>query len=83
MPGTIGSTRHPLWLFVASFASLAGSVALLKLGRAAEGVAATVGGGPAALGLMSLVVLLGLTGLVLAAMAAKELLDQRRQSHLG
>jgi hypothetical protein len=83
MPATFGSARHPLWLLVAAFASLVGSVALLKMGRAAEGVAATVGGGPAALGLMSLVVLLGLSGLVLAAMAGKELLDQRRQSHVG
>jgi len=83
MPDTLGSARHPMWLFLASSASLVGSVALLELGRRAEGVAATVGGGPAALGLLSLVVLLGLTGLVLAAMAAKELLDQRRQSHLS
>lgn len=83
MPGTLASLRHPLWLLVASGASLVGSAALLKMGRAAEGVAATVGGGPAALGLMSLVVLLALSGLVLAAMAGKELLDQRRQSHLG
>ena len=83
MAGRFGNSRHPLWLLLASFSSLLGSAALLKLGRTAEGVAATVGGGPAALGLMSLVVLLGLSGLVLAAMAGKELLDQRRQSHLG
>jgi hypothetical protein len=83
MAGPLDSARHPLWLFLASLMSLVGSVALLKLGRAAEGVSAAVGGGPAALGLVSLVVLLALGGLVLAAMAVKELLDQRRQSHLG
>ena len=83
MPAPLSSVRHPLWLLVASALSFVGSVALLKMGRAAEGVAASVGGGPAALGLMSLVVLLGLAGVVLAAMAAKEQLDQRRQSHLG
>jgi hypothetical protein len=83
MPGPLSSARHPLWLFAASFSSLVGSAALLTLGRSAEGVSASVGGGPAALGLMSLVLLLGLAGLVLAAMAVKELLDQRRQSHLG
>lgn len=83
MPGPLSSARHPLWLLLAAVASLAGSALLWAMGRSAEGVAATVGGGPAALGLLSLVILLLLGGLVLAAMAAKELRDQRRQEHLG
>jgi hypothetical protein len=83
MPGTTSPASHPLWLLLAAMASLVGSAALLKMGRAAEGVAAASGGGPAALGLYSLVILLGLAGLVLAAMAAKEYLDSRRQSQLG
>lgn len=83
MPGPIGRVSHPLWLLLAALASLVGSVALWRMGHAAQGVAGAVGGGPAALGLVSLVILLGLSALVLGAMAAKELLDQRRQRHLG
>lgn len=83
MAAPISPVRHPLWLLAAAAAAFVGSGAFLKLGRAAEGVAGPVGGGPAALGLLSLVILLALCGLVLAAMAVKELLDQRRQSHLG
>jgi len=83
MPGQLSRASHPLWLLLAALASLLGSAALWRMGHAAEGVAGAVGGGPAALGLVSLVILLGLAGLVLAAMAAKEYLDQRRQEHLG
>ena len=76
------SLRHPFWLLAGAVASLLGSGLLLALGRKAEGVSSASGGGPAALGLVSLVILLGVGGLVLAAMAGKELLDQRRQEHL-
>lgn len=83
MPAPSSPTRHPLWLLTAALASLTGGAALLKLGGVAGGVGEVTGGGPADLGLYSLVVLLGLGGLVLVAMAVKELVDQRRQSHLG
>lgn len=76
------ATRHPLWLYGAALASLLGSGTLLALGRRAEGVSAEVGGGPAALGLLSLVLLLAVGGLTLAGMATRELLVQRRQSHV-
>lgn len=82
MPASLRSARHPLWLLCAAAASLAGSAALWRMGRAAPGVAADAGGGPAALGLVSLVILLGLGGAVLVAMAVKELRDQGRQEHL-
>lgn len=83
MSASLRSARHPIWLLLAGLLSLLGSAALWRMGRAAEGVAGAVGGGPAALGLLSLVILLGLAGVVLGAMAVKELADLRRQEHLG
>ncbi len=83
MSASLRSVRHPLWLLLAGLLSLVGSAALWRMGRAAEGVAGAVGGGPAALGLLALVILLGLSGAVLGAMAVKELVDLRRQEHLG
>jgi hypothetical protein len=83
MTAPVSPKRHPRWLLAAAAASLAGGAALLGMGRVAEGVAAPAGGGPAALGLLSLVILLVLGGLVLAAMAVKELRDQERLSHLA
>lgn len=81
MPVPMSSARHPLWLLLAALAALTGSGALLKLGSTTESVAG--GAGVPGLGLYALVILLGLSGLVLVAMAAKELLDLRRQEHLG
>ena len=69
-------SRHPLSLLLAAAAAFTGSGALLKLGGAAAG--ATPGAGLPALGLVTLVILLGLSGVVLAAMAVKELVDLRR-----
>lgn len=80
MPLSSSSARHPLWLFLAALASLTGSGAILKLGRATESVGG--GAGVPGLGLYVLVILLGLSGLVLVAMALKELADLRRQEHL-
>lgn len=75
--------RHALWLLMAALASLTGSAVLLKMGSAVGGQPSGVPeSGLPALGLFALVVLLGLGGVVLAAMAAKEYLDHRRQTHL-
>jgi hypothetical protein len=81
MPNPSRSTRHPLWLTLAAAAALVGSGALLFLGTKTEGVQGAAG--VAGLGLYALVILLALSGIVLGAMAGKELLLQRRQSHLG
>jgi len=75
--------RHAVWLLLAALASFTGSIAMLKgTGAFAAQRAALPDAGIPALGAYMLVILLGLGGLVLAAMAAKELLDLRRQSHL-
>ncbi len=74
--------RHAFVLLAAALMAFVGSAALLKANSA---VAAQAAGAPdsglPALGLFVLVVLLGLTGAVLAGMAGKELLDLRRMSH--
>lgn len=75
--------RHIIWLSLGALASLAGSAAIF----AGIGAVTTTGAGPPdagvnALGVYFLVIALALGGLVLAAMAGKELLDFRRQLRL-
>ncbi len=75
--------RHIIWLSLGALASLAGSGAILA---GISAVTTTGAGQPDAgvnaLGVYFLVIALGLGGLVLAAMAGKELLDFRRQLQL-
>ncbi|HET9555150.1 MAG TPA: hypothetical protein VFP50_19450 [Anaeromyxobacteraceae bacterium] len=80
----MSTLRHPFWLLLGAVAALAGSGILLELGGSAEGVASVSGSaGPPELGLLALVILLALAGVVLAAMAAKEYRDSKRQEHVG
>lgn len=74
--------RHAFLLLAAALAAFTGSAGLLKANSVLAGQAAgATDAGLPALGVFALVVLLGLTGAVLAAMAAKELLDLRRLTH--
>ncbi len=72
--------RHIVWLSLGALASFVGSVLTFA------GIGAVASAGPGlpdtgvnALGVYFLVIALALGGLVLAAMAGKELLDFRRQ----
>jgi hypothetical protein len=75
--------RHIIWLTLGALASLAGSVAILAgIGAVTTTGAGLPGAGVNVLGVYFLVIALDLGGLVLAAMAGKELLDFRRQLRL-
>lgn len=67
------------FLMAAAVAFL-GSAMLLKAGRAFPG-GATAAGQPGML-LLAVVILLGVGGVLLVAMAGKELLDLRRRRHM-
>jgi hypothetical protein len=73
-------TRSAVALSMAAAIAFLGSAMLLKAGRAFPRLAggAPDGGQPGML-LVAVVILLGVTGVLLAAMAARELLDQRRR----
>ena len=83
MSASTSPARHALWLALAALASFTGSAALIKWNSV---VAVQAAGAPesgvSALGLIALVILLALGGLILAAMAGKDLLDLRRQSQV-
>jgi hypothetical protein len=72
--------RHIIWLSLGALASFVGSVMTFAgIGAVASPGAGLPAAGVNALGVYFLVFALGLGGLVLAAMAGKELLDFRRQ----
>ena len=78
-----GLPGHVIWLSLAALASLAGSGAILKMvGAVTVQEAGLPSPGVSSLGVYFLVILLGVAGLVLAAMAVKELIDFRRQLRL-
>jgi uncharacterized membrane protein len=83
MSNPTSPARHALWLALAALASFTGSATLIKWNGVVAGQAAGApDSGVPALGLIVLVILLALGGLVLAAMAGKDLLDLRRQSQV-
>jgi hypothetical protein len=74
-------TRSALAFLMAAAVAFLGSAVLLKAGRLPQptgGVTAT--GQPGTL-LLAVVILLGVSGVLLLAMAGKELLDARRRPH--
>jgi hypothetical protein len=67
---------------MAAAVAFVGSAILLKAGRIPQLTGgATVTGQPGTL-LLAIVILLGLTGVLLLAIAGKELLDARHRSHV-
>ena len=77
-PGSL--TRRALALLMAAAVAFLGSAMLLKAGRAfPQLTGGTPGAGQPGLLLFVMVVLLGVCGVLLVAMAGKELLDLRRQ----
>lgn len=76
-------TRSALAFLMAAAVAFLGSAMLLKAGRAFPQL---TGGAPDAgqpgLLLLAVVVLLGTSGVLLVAMAGKELLDLRRRPHV-
>jgi hypothetical protein len=75
-------TRSAVALSMAAAIAFLGSALLLKAGRAFPRLAGGApDGGQQGTLLLAVVILLGVTGVLLAAMAVRELLDQRRRAH--
>jgi hypothetical protein len=73
-------TRSALALMMAGAVALLGSAMVLKAGRALPGLTGGAPGtGQPGILLLAVVILLGVSGVLLAAMAAKGYLDLRRR----
>ncbi|ACL66715.1 conserved hypothetical protein [Anaeromyxobacter dehalogenans 2CP-1] len=79
-PGSL--TRSALAFSLAAGVAFLGSAMLLKAGRTFPALAGGApGAGQPGILLVTTVILLATTGVLLAGMAARDLLEQRRRSH--
>lgn len=75
------STRSALAFLMAAAVAFLGSAMLLKVGRIPQLTGGATATSQPGMLLLAIVILLGVSGVVLLAMAGKELLDARHRPH--